>query len=120
MKIPVIKQSEIKQKPFFIMNCEQAKIYDTIQQQEDEGVFNYPNNDEIRQHHFDKLRTQSGNINSDDPLVSFLYILMRDYIPVGAVESILIDHIIGKECSEFTNGWLAEYAKYVAEKLYGN
>lgn len=62
------------------------------------------------------LREKSGNIDSDDKLISFLYILMRDYLPVGSVEEILQNHVNDKT-SQFTNGWLAEYARYVAHNL---
>lgn len=65
------------------------------------------------------LRELSGSVDSDRPLVNFLYILMRDHLPVGTVEEILKYHILNckDKKSQFTNGWLAEYAKYVANNL---
>lgn len=62
------------------------------------------------------LRKESGNEISSDPLVSFLYELMRDYLPCGKVEEIMINSLDGKECL-FTNGYLARYAKNIAKKL---
>jgi hypothetical protein len=65
-----------------------------------------------------KLRDRSGSVDSSDPLVSFLYILMRDHLPIGEIESIMKDHVYkkSKDC-QFTNGWLAEYAKDMAKRL---
>ena len=65
-----------------------------------------------------KMHERSGDIHSDDPIVGFLYILMRDYIPTGTIENIMIDHVEGKskDCV-YTNGWLAQYAMDVAKRL---
>ena len=63
-----------------------------------------------------ELRKRSGSINSNDPLVSFLYILMRDYLPAGTVEKIMQEHVNEKE-SLFCNGFLAQYAKDVADRI---
>ena len=64
---------------------------------------------------FAELRKASGDIKSNDQLVSFLYELMRDYVPCGTVER------IAQGCSykeySFTNGFLASYAKNIAKKL---
>jgi len=61
------------------------------------------------------MREASGKVSSTDPLVSFLYLLMRDELPTGTVVGLL------KTCSDektvFTNGWLAKMAIYVAERL---
>lgn len=61
------------------------------------------------------LRERSGKVESDDPLVSFLYQLMRDHLAPGVVESLMAD--VDKQPSLFTNGWLASYAKDMAERL---
>ena len=61
------------------------------------------------------LRERSGSVRSDDPLVSFLYQLMRDHVAVGVVEGLMGD--AEKQPSVFTNGWLANYAKDLAERL---
>ncbi len=62
-----------------------------------------------------KMRKRSGNIESSDPLVSFLYELMRDHLPPGKVESIVRDSLHPE--TKFTNGWLASYAEDVATRL---
>lgn len=65
----------------------------------------------------EKLREASGNIDSDSKLVAFLYDLMRDHLPHGVIERLLRDNENPKAC--YTNGWLAQYAQYVAEELTG-
>lgn len=68
------------------------------------------------------LRERSGSVDSSDPLVSFLYILMRDHLPAGVVEGIMQKHVVlegtddGDE-SQFSNGFIARYAKDVAARL---
>jgi len=61
------------------------------------------------------LKEKSGNITSDDKLVSFLYELMRDKITPGVVETLVNNS--QQTPVEFTNGYLANYAKYLAERL---
>jgi hypothetical protein len=58
---------------------------------------------------------RSGKFTSRNPLVSFLYELMRDHVPPGVVEGILDDR--GAIETTFTNGWLARYAQDVARRL---
>ena len=58
----------------------------------------------------EEMRLESGSVNSDDIMVSFMYILMRDHLPPGIIENIIVNHCFTKE-TEFTNGWLAQYAK---------
>lgn len=61
------------------------------------------------------LRERSGSVEvKDDRLTSFLYDLMRDHIQPSAVEKLVRDadpNIL------YTNGWLASYAKDVADRL---
>lgn len=66
----------------------------------------------------EELRTASGTFTSDDPLVGFLYDLMRDNVTPGQVQS-LITRIKGQPTKNavFSNGWLAQYAEYLAEQL---
>ena len=65
----------------------------------------------------DLLRKRSGTKRSYDKLVSFLYVLMRDHLPAGAVEEIMLKQVELKGESVFTNGWLAEYSKDIAKRL---
>ncbi len=55
-----------------------------------------------------KIRIQN------DKLASFLYDLMRDHLPCGVVQE-----LVGKADSDttYTNGYLAEYARYLSEIL---
>lgn len=66
----------------------------------------------------ERMREASGEVRSEDPLVSFLYQLCRDHLPVGAVESI-VDDVQNEGGDEvlYTNGWLAAYAQDVANRL---
>ena len=62
---------------------------------------------------------ESGNVKDNDPMVRFLYILMRDHLPVGQVEQIMVEHIEKppKDDVVFCNGWLANYAQYTAKRI---
>lgn len=65
-----------------------------------------------------RMRKKSGSIDDNRLLVDFIYIIGRDYIPLGKIESIMLMIDKGKKTkSEFSNGWLAEYAQDVAERL---
>lgn len=70
------------------------------------------------------MRKRSGEIDSDDLLVAFLYLLMRDHITPGTVEYMMIQlekerwHIDPSWTMQFTNGWLAKNAKDIANRLY--
>lgn len=52
-------------------------------------------------------------------LVNFLYILLRDHLPSGVVEQIVYDVYTAEdiEYTRYTNGWLASYAKDIANRL---
>jgi hypothetical protein len=55
---------------------------------------------------------------STDPLVRFLYILMRDHVTSGRVEEIMEKHVEGMEgWTQFTNGLLMEMSQDVAKRL---
>lgn len=67
---------------------------------------------------FKRMREASGSIKSDDKLVSFIYSLGRDYLTLGQIEEIMLD--LEKEDGQeitYSNGWLAQYAMDVAERL---
>ena len=61
------------------------------------------------------IRKRSGEVNSSDRLVTFLYLILRDHILPGDIEEVLRN--VSDHESEFSNGWLAEYAKDIAERL---
>lgn len=59
----------------------------------------------------------SGRMTSDDALEAMLYTLMRDHLPVGTVAELVRDATATRAPCEFTNGWLAQYAKHLAAQL---
>ena len=63
------------------------------------------------------LRERSGNVQSTDPLVSFLYLLLRDHMTAGDVESMIIDCVGENADTAFCNGYLAKYAEDLAQRL---
>lgn len=64
------------------------------------------------------IRKASGEVDDDRPLVSFLYILARDHVPIGVIEQIIVDQLIVAEPgAAFTNGWIANWAKDLADRL---
>jgi hypothetical protein len=64
------------------------------------------------------LKLASGNVQSKDKLVNFLYLLMREHLTFGQIAK-LIEEVEndGDENIEFTNGFAANYAKFISEKL---
>ena len=74
------------------------------------------------------LRARSGSVNTTDPLVAFLYVLLRDHVQPADVEYVMkqvsLEHGImlqlgDVETQEFqlSNGWLGCYAKDIAARL---
>lgn len=61
------------------------------------------------------LRSRSGVVQIDSKLVNVLYSLMRDHIPPGVLERLVGEADSGPVT--YTNGWLAEYAKDLADRL---
>lgn len=62
------------------------------------------------------IRERSGAIGSNDPLVAFLYLLMRDHVLPGDVEG-LLRQVTASNGYTFCNGWLASHAIDVAKRL---
>lgn len=62
-----------------------------------------------------RIRIASGSVNIRSRLTSFLYELLRDHLPAGAVEE------IARNCTEqdvqYSNGWLALYADNLSKQL---
>jgi len=71
------------------------------------------------------IRKRSGQVNSGDRLVVFLYFLVRDVTHAGKIEGIMreIEGIVGddprysEDRFQFCNGWLAQWCKDVADRL---
>lgn len=65
------------------------------------------------------MRARSGHVRDDRPLVSFLYLLLRDHVVAGAIEEMMLELDAQPDATvvEYTNGWLAEYAQDIADRL---
>lgn len=63
-----------------------------------------------------ELFKASGEVVLKPKMVAFLYLLMRDHLPVGPVSEIVKD-LRAHDGAIFTNGWLAKYAEHVAVEL---
>ena len=61
------------------------------------------------------LKNRSGSVTYSSKLVSFLYGLLRDHLPAGSVEELVQDSQVSEVT--YTNGWLADYALDVADRL---
>lgn len=68
-----------------------------------------------------RVRAASGSVvyPAEDWLTCFLYLLMRDTAAVGTVEEIVreIEQDPQTGDNSYTNGWLAQYAKHLADRL---
>lgn len=68
-----------------------------------------------------KLRQDSGSIDIRSKLVEFLYLLMRDHVAFGKVESLVREAEIsfnsGDGINAYSNGYLALYAENLANRL---
>lgn len=74
-----------------------------------------------------RMRKASGEVNSTEMIVGFLYLLMRDSVTPGKIEQIMLElsnaHDYNKSeyfVTQYTNGWLATYAKDIAKRLMSN
>jgi hypothetical protein len=66
------------------------------------------------------IHKRSGSVSSDNTLVAFFYLLMRDVVPSGKLEDIMHDLQSGDPASfSFSNGWLATYAQDLVARLTG-
>lgn len=71
----------------------------------------------MSKHINDLMCKDTPRVMSKDRLLSFLYLLMRDYLPTGAVAELVNDSLDNKEDSIYCNGHLAEHSKYLSELL---
>lgn len=67
----------------------------------------------------EKTCEASGRFTSSDPIVAFLYDLMKLHLPTGDVAKLVYDaaRISGANSCEYTNGWLAQYAAHLSATL---
>jgi hypothetical protein len=63
----------------------------------------------------------SPTFTSADRLTSFLYELMRDHLPAGEVEALVAsveeEALSLENPNVYSNGWLAQYAADLAQRL---
>jgi|SRR6185295_827144 len=68
------------------------------------------------------LRIRSGDVQTPNTFLEFIYLLGRDYLPVGVIEKIIAEaewRTYEKDVRAvgYTNGWLAQYAGDVYNRL---
>lgn len=65
-----------------------------------------------------RMKQRSGKYQSDDPLTSFFYSLMRDHVTPGLIENLVLDLERHQgETVSYTNGWLAQYAADLSKRV---
>ena len=76
-------------------------------------------NDAVLTAKTDRLRDDSGHVADDNSVVTFLYLLARDHLPMGEVEKIMGQVLVAEErgVAIYTNGWLALWAQNAAGRL---
>jgi len=67
--------------------------------------------------HADAIRRRSGCVESDNPIVALLYLLMRDRVPPGVIGGLVRQLKDNPGVKKFSNGWLALYAEDVFKEL---
>ena len=72
---------------------------------------------EIEKAKNDRMRKKSGNITDTSRVVRFLYLLLRDKAIVSDIEEIVSKCEDDMTLNQYTNGWLALYAKDLAQRL---
>ena len=72
----------------------------------------------LQKHGVERMRERSGEVTISSPLVCFLYLLLRQGMPAGAVEELVMEaEVAGNAEVDYTNGWLAKYADDLAKRL---
>lgn len=86
-----------------------------------DGIFTQINDDE----NVKMMSHLSGEKSTNRLLVAFLYMMMRDVVTPGSIERIILalqdrNDTTGTSGLKLTNGWLAGYAEYTADRLLHN
>ena len=68
----------------------------------------------------EQMAKNTGEVASTSKVTGLLYTLMRDHIPPGIIEKIVTELEQGCDVLQFTNGYLANYAILLDERLHGN
>ena len=66
-----------------------------------------------------KPKFKTRRMKTDDPLVVFLYVLLRDYLPFGKAETIMMQQVENDKLGEglLSEPTIGRYAKQLAERL---
>lgn len=65
-----------------------------------------------------RMREASGRVVDGEPLTGFFYLLARDHLAVGVIETVLDQAALNPgESRAFTNGWLARWAQDAAARM---
>ena len=65
----------------------------------------------------DEYRRHTGSVSCDDRVTALLYILMRDHLPTGVIQTIIDGCLKNPGVCEFTDGHLARSAQLMADRL---
>ncbi len=84
-----------------------------VSKQKEEPMITQNQHDQLN----DELSQRSGAVNNTNPLVAFLYCLMRDHVQPGVVEALVRDATEHDHDVQYCNGWLARYAEDLAKRL---
>lgn len=70
----------------------------------------------------DDLREASGAVDGTDLVQAVFYDLMRDHLPAGTLQKLVDDTVkyADKRPFQYTNGYLAQHAAFLADKLAKN
>ena len=64
-----------------------------------------------------RMRNASGNVTGTEPIIAFIYVLLRDHVAPGKVEDIILSLPAAGVKTPYSNGWLARYAADIAQRL---
>lgn len=65
-----------------------------------------------------EFRELSGSVDGNR-LEAFIYLLIRDHMPAGRLEKVIME-VENIEKAQFTNGYLAKYAKLLSNRIIEN
>lgn len=88
----------------------------------EEGLKTPPEHHPFPDAYSKRMWEESGRFTSNETLTAFIFVLLRDYVQPGDLENIvaLVTDIRAEEGGqriEYANGWLAQYAENIADRL---
>lgn len=114
---PISYKKLLNEYPYFdvVKNKEHLIINSLEELISEKAIENISDSNDLKLGTF--ILSSSAKITSNDPLVDFLYMLMRDHVPFGVVENLLTQTKIFTGTTQYENTHLASYAIDVAKKL---